>query len=452
MSLNWREIDLILSELPGLVGSRVQQVHAAGPHSLVLELYQRREVLRLLLVLAGPYTRLHRLSGRKAAEGTRRPASPPRFVAFLRAHLRGGRIVEARQVGRERIVKITVIRGDAGNGDAEGRDAAAPGTAGDGAAEDRFAVRELPGPGSFNERIEAHYAGLEAAEAGRRRRQAQLQELESRESGLLASLDGLRRRREEYARYESLRASGDLILAHLHTLRRGDRWLQAGEVTVELDPRLAPAENAQRYFQRYRKAKSGLAALDRQIALREEALARVQAERAQAERMRPEAEAAGPPAAPERPAPGAAKAPRKGAKGAKPAKEAPPGLSYESHGLRLLVGRTAAENDRLLRRFVHGNDWWFHARDYPGAYVFVRSAAGKSLPLEVMLDAGNLAVFYSKGRQSGGGDVYYTRVKYLRRVKEGRPGQVIPTQERNLSIRLDPQRLRRLTAAAENSY
>ena len=91
-----------------------------------------------------------------------------------------------------------------------------------------------------------------------------------------------------------------------------------------------------------------------------------------------------------------------------------------------------------------GNDYWFHARDWPGAYVFVKTLKGKSVPLETMLDAGNLAVFYSKGRSSGGGDIYYTQVKFLRRARDGKTGLVIPTREKNLYIRLDPERVARL--------
>ena len=407
---------------------------------------------------------------------------PPRFVAFLRAHVRGGRILEARQLGRERIVRLEVARGGerrvlwvrlwagAANlvvtggdglildalyrrpkrGEISGRPFDPEAQLRERLAgypeEDRYAVRDLPGPGTFNERIEAHYAALEAAEAGSRARQARLQELEGRENALEAALAGLRKRRAEYARFDELREAGERILAWLHTLHRGDRWLQADGAGVELDPRLSPSENAERYFQRYRKAKSGVQALDGQIAEAEAALSKV---REQKERVG-EAEAGGaagggtgtPPETPAAPPRG----PR--GRGGAAAREGPPGTSFQSHGFLILVGRTATDNDRLLRRFVNGNDWWFHARDYPGAHVFVRAAAGKSPPLEVMLDAGNLAVFYSKGRQSGGGDVYYTRVKYLRRVKEGRPGQVIPTQERNLSIRLDGGRLRRLTGGS----
>jgi len=97
-----------------------------------------------------------------------------------------------------------------------------------------------------------------------------------------------------------------------------------------------------------------------------------------------------------------------------------------------------------LRRHARGNDVWLHTRDYPGAYVFVKVIPGKSIPLDTLLDAGNLAVYYSKARSSGYAELYYTRVKYLRRPREGKKGLVLPTQERNLSVKLDPVRLDRL--------
>jgi predicted ribosome quality control (RQC) complex YloA/Tae2 family protein len=72
---------------------------------------------------------------------------------------------------------------------------------------------------------------------------------------------------------------------------------------------------------------------------------------------------------------------------------------------------------------------------------------GKTVPLEILLDAGNLALFYSKGRNNGRGDLYYTQVKYLRRAKNGPKGLVIPTQEKNLSIILEDKRLKKLESS-----
>ena len=59
-----------------------------------------------------------------------------------------------------------------------------------------------------------------------------------------------------------------------------------------------------------------------------------------------------------------------------------------------------------------------------------------------MLDAGNLAIFYSKGRSNGEADLFYTQVKFLRRAKNGPKGLVLPTQEKNLHVKVDEGRLK----------
>lgn len=124
-----------------------------------------------------------------------------------------------------------------------------------------------------------------------------------------------------------------------------------------------------------------------------------------------------------------------------------PGLVFGHAPHRIIVGRSSKENDELLRHAVRGNDWWFHARDFPGAYVFVKAPQGKSLPLEVMIDAATLALHFSKGKTTGVGDVYYTQVKYLRRAKGAKRGLVIPTQEKNLRVKVDATRIQRLKEA-----
>ena len=131
-----------------------------------------------------------------------------------------------------------------------------------------------------------------------------------------------------------------------------------------------------------------------------------------------------------------------------------PGLEFTSGSWTVWVGRNARENDVLLRRWVRGNDLWLHTRDLPGGYVFVRALKGKTFPLEVLLDAGNLAVWYSRAKSEGRADLYYTAVKYLRRAKDGPLGLVLPTQEKNLTIVVDPLRIERLmrnTATEESA-
>ena len=127
-----------------------------------------------------------------------------------------------------------------------------------------------------------------------------------------------------------------------------------------------------------------------------------------------------------------------------------PGIRTTSGGFQIIAGRNAKENDELLRHFVKGNDMWMHTRDFPGGYVFIKFRRDKTIPLEVLLDAANIAVLYSKGRNNSSVDLYYTQVKYLRRVKDGKTGLVIPTQEKNLTIKPEPARISRLLPKEES--
>ena len=121
------------------------------------------------------------------------------------------------------------------------------------------------------------------------------------------------------------------------------------------------------------------------------------------------------------------------------------GLHFTSCEFDIMVGRNSKENDELLRNWAKGNDYWLHTRDYPGAYVFIRNQKDKTPPLEVLLDAGNLCIFYTKStRQLGRADLYYTNVKYLRKVKGGKQGLIIPSREKNLNIKLDLQIINKL--------
>jgi predicted ribosome quality control (RQC) complex YloA/Tae2 family protein len=473
LSLNWREIDRILAELqlPGVI---IRQVYQPAHPLLVLELYRDRASSRLLICFANPNCRLH-LTTLKPAN----PQRPQRFVSFLRSRVRDGRIVNAVQLGRERIVRLEVVKGEdrlllwvrlwggAANlivTDPEGTVLDAlyrrpkrgevsggrywpaaelwPETGTPNAEEeDRFQVRELPGEGSFNERVARYYEALEAGQERERLTAAVRSRLQRRESRLEAGLESLRGRRQESGRFEELKRCGELILAHLHEVRPGERWLTARafddpqlEVRIELDPRATPAENAEAYFRRYRKAK---AALERQEEDRQAQERELGTVRRELEQLAAETDLA---ALRTRAAALTERKPERD-------KGSPPGLEFASGLFRLLVGRSAAENDTLLRRHVRGNDTWLHARDAPGAYVFIRALPGKSVPLDTLLDAANLALHYSKAKGSGRGDVYYTQVKYLRRAREAKAGLVLPTQEKNLHVRLDPERLRRLLGA-----
>lgn len=118
-----------------------------------------------------------------------------------------------------------------------------------------------------------------------------------------------------------------------------------------------------------------------------------------------------------------------------------------SDGLTIMVGRSNRENDQLSLRIARGNDLFFHVRGSPGSHVVVRKPRDKSVPLETLLDAGTLAVHFSKRRGSTKAEVSYTPCKYVRKPKGAKAGLVTISNEKTLCPGADPERLQRLLSS-----
>jgi predicted ribosome quality control (RQC) complex YloA/Tae2 family protein len=128
-----------------------------------------------------------------------------------------------------------------------------------------------------------------------------------------------------------------------------------------------------------------------------------------------------------------------------------PGLWFDFQDWTIIVGRNARENDELLRHYARGLDTWLHTRDVQGGFVFIKNKPGKTIPLPVLIAAGNLAVYFSKARSEARADLYYTQVKHLKRARGGKKsekssltGKVLPSHEKNLFIQLDTKLLQEL--------
>lgn len=237
---------------------------------------------------------------------------------------------------------------------------------------------------------------------------------------------------------ERYRLAGELIIANLHRLTRGMTVLEAPNpyqpdeiVRLELDPSLTPAENAQRQFKKYRKARAQAEQAAQLLAQAREELAyweTVQESLERAETMEDLAEIgeelARQTAPPARPKPGAAR----------PGTPAP--LSFTSpDGYTVLVGKNNRQNDYLVARLARPEDVWLHARGFPGAHVLVRNPGGAPLPPATLEYAAGLAAFYSKARLSALVAVDYTLAKHVHKSKGARPGMVHYTDQQTILVR-----------------
>jgi predicted ribosome quality control (RQC) complex YloA/Tae2 family protein len=242
---------------------------------------------------------------------------------------------------------------------------------------------------------------------------------------------------------EEFRHYGEALLASLGsarveggTARVPDPYDPVGPaLTIPIDPARSLQENAQLHFGRYKKAKRGLATIER----------RLEASRARLEEWRSLVGPAGSVGGPEdlerlREAMarlGLVHAPRPAKSAVPKVKEAPTRVRRHTtpDGFTILVGKSGEENDTLTFRVASPWDFWLHAADRPGAHVVVRNPQRlKSLPESVLRAAAEIAAFYSGGRKEGRVEVHYTQRKHVHKRKGMPSGQVILRRFRTTQV------------------
>ncbi len=477
MSLNWQEIDLIIEELD-LEGAFIQKIRQPNYHSILFDIYSPgKGRYPLLIELNSSGCRINRLY-----EGTpyRKAVKLQRFAQLLRSRVQGGRIISAGQLGAERIVRLELSKAEikttlyirlwsnaaniiATESDSKILDAfyrrpnksevsgalfhVQPAEITD-KARMRFPVREsyraVAQKMSFNEFIDSDYE----TETTERMAESLLSQAILALQGELAQIemqrDKKQKERTKLSSYETNKHYGDLLAAFRHTIVAHEQWVTVydydndnQEIRIRLDPKKSPGENIEAYYNSFHKSKGAYERLEEELILLdtrahkiEKELAEIKGSEETTERFLSYLRSIISRTAT--------------TKSSSDQRQDVPGLQFLSGIYTIYAGRTAKENDALLRKWTRGNDYWMHTRDYPGGYVFIKYIAGKSVPLETILDAGNLALYYSKARNGRKADLYYTQVKHLRRAKSGKLGTVLPTHEKNISIELDQSRLDRL--------
>ncbi len=481
MSLNCNEINVILGEL-SLEGSFIQEVVQPSFDIIGFRAIKNGELENIIICTGAGVCRINSVKSRIPKN-----SKPLRFQEYLRSHIQGMRINSAVQLGLERIIKMDVstwkerffiyirLWSGAANiivtdensviqdcmyrrpkknevtGAVFAPEIGEPDEEKVREAGEKFPVRtfdeyiplwqeshpelkedEL----SFNRKVELFYSE-NAKTLSRESLLAQAEKwYNSKHSRMENALKKLLAKKSDFENASLLRHTGDLILAFGQGCAGKEMldcvdYESGKEVHIRLDPKKSVQENASVYYEQYKKAVSGMEDLQHDIELAEKNIRMLEEEYnsivSQKNVMRIEQMLR------------SDTQPKQ-----KALQKSHAGLHYEIDGWTLMVGRTAAENDDLLRHTVRGSDMWLHTRDYAGGYVFIKAQKNKTVPLEILLYAGNLAVYHSKARKNAQADLYYTQVKYLRRAKNGPKGLVLPTQEKNLFVKLDEQKLRHL--------
>ena len=236
---------------------------------------------------------------------------------------------------------------------------------------------------------------------------------------------------------ETYKIYGELLNTYGYGLKEGAKSLEALNyytnemITIPLNGDLSASENAKKYFDRYGKLKRTYEALTElvretkaeidhlesiatalDIAVLEEDLVQIKEELTDFGYIRK----------------------KRNEKRAK--SKSKPFHYISSDGFHMYVGKNNFQNDELTFQFSSGSDWWFHAKGMPGSHVIVKTD-GKELPDATFEEAGKLAGYYSKGKNSEKVEIDYLQRKHVKKPNGSAPGFVVYYTNYSLTIHPD---------------
>ncbi|PDY47581.1 Rqc2 family fibronectin-binding protein [Bacillus pseudomycoides] len=240
---------------------------------------------------------------------------------------------------------------------------------------------------------------------------------------------------------------GELLTANMYALKKGDKEIEVvnyydengGTVKITLDPLKTPSENAQRYFQKYQKAKNSVAIVKEQIEKTNEEILYFdsllqQMEAASSkdiEEIREELAEEG-------------YMRNRKSKNAKKKTSKPILDKYIStDGTEILVGKNNKQNDYLTTKFARRDEIWLHTKDIPGSHVVIRSLEPTE---ETLLEAAKLAAYYSKAKDSSSVPVDFTKIRHVKKPSGAKLGFVTYDNQQTLYVTPDADTVMKLKA------
>lgn len=232
---------------------------------------------------------------------------------------------------------------------------------------------------------------------------------------------------------EEFRRDGELLTTFMTQVPRGaesvelqNYYEENAPIVIKLNPALTPNQNAQKYFQKYQKLKNAVKLIYNQIAEAKDEIAYLESVLAQLEIAGPmDIEVI----KEELVASGYLK--RKRSKKNRKQTPSKPERFVASDGTEILVGKNNLQNDQLTLKQARKTDIWLHAKNIPGSHVIVKSNDPSE---ETLLEAAELAAYFSKFRQSAQVPVDYVAVKHVHKPNGAKPGFVIYENQKTLFV------------------
>lgn len=300
---------------------------------------------------------------------------------------------------------------------------------------------------SANELLDGFFASQDRTERTRQRAHDLLKLLMNSYERVSRKLELQKKELAECSEREVFRVRGDLINANIWRLEKGQSKavledFSTGEpVEIQLDPRLTPAQNAQKYYTEYRKLDTAEKKLTELIAKGQQELVYIDSVFDAASRTDSESDLAE--IRRELREQGYLKG---GVRADEKVKKTSDPLRFRSgEGFEILVGRNNRQNDQLTLKTAKATDIWLHTQGIAGSHVIIRTE-GRQPGEQTLFEAAQLAAFHSKGRSGSGVPVDYVAVKFVKKPAGAKPGMVIFTNNRTLYVTPDENLVNSLKA------
>ena len=245
----------------------------------------------------------------------------------------------------------------------------------------------------------------------------------------------LKQQLEDAAKADYYRIRGEILTTYLGKLTAGMTEITLPNfyddnkpLKIKLDPELSPSRNAQKYFTKYDKLKTSVDYVKEQLKLANNEinyLANIEsqidlASPADIQEIRLELQQQG-----------YIKQKRQKSKKRRKVRVSKPEEFHTSNGTTVLVGKNNLQNDRLSFKIANKNDIWLHVKDIPGSHVIIRDSDPDE---QTLLEAAQLAAYFSKGRNSDNVPVDYLPAKRLHKPNGAKPGFVTFTGQKTLYV------------------
>lgn len=238
---------------------------------------------------------------------------------------------------------------------------------------------------------------------------------------------------------EKYRIYGDILSANLFKVGPGDKEItlenfyteDLEEITIPLDKKLSPQQNAQKFYKKYTKLKNAQEILKSQIDETKTNIAYLESIESQIELADEISDIED--IKSELIEEGFLKRNNKVKSKKKNESEVE---KREYKNFTIYFGKNNRQNDLLTHKMANREDIWLHIKDMPGSHVIINNN-GENVPEEIIEYAAEIAAYNSKARNTGSVDVDYTIKKNVKRHPSNKPGLVNYTEFNTILVKSD---------------